>query len=68
MRRDPDRMPRLLATCQVPGVRGPVLASAPGGFCRVVADVRDAGVQGSFERVGGVRGLGEEQSALQGGE
>jgi hypothetical protein len=45
-----------------------VLASAPGGFCRVVADVRDHGVQGGFEGVGGVLGLGEEQSALHGGE
>jgi hypothetical protein len=45
-----------------------VLASAPGGFCRVVADVRDHDVQGGFEGVGGVLGLGEEQSALHGGE
>jgi hypothetical protein len=34
----------------------------------VVADVRDHGVQGGFEGVGGVLSLGEEQSALQGSE
>ena len=34
----------------------------------MVADVRDHGVQGGFEGIGGVLGLGEEQSALHGGE
>ena len=58
---------RLLAACQVPH-RGPVLASSPGGFRRVVKDVRDHRVQGGFEGVGSVLGLGEKQPALHGGE
>ena len=50
--------------------RGPRAGArlSAGRFCRVVADVRDDGVQGGFERVGGVLGPGEEQSALHGGE
>ena len=36
------------AACQVPEVRGSVPATSPGGFCRVVADVRDHGVQGGL--------------------
>ena len=60
--------PRRLARLPGPGVPGSVLASSPGRFRRVVADVRNHDVQGGFECVGGVLGLGEEQSALHGGE
>ena len=56
------------AACQVTEARGSVPASSPGGFCSVVADVRDHGVQGGLEGIGGVLGLGEKQNALHGGE